>query len=138
MENNYMCPKCKGFLNIDRYVIFSVTTSRNRKGILLLSPKLGDYSVVCHPSLKLTEGEKISFFCPVCHARLASKRHTNLAKILMVDEKNEIYEVLFSEIAGERCTFQVMEGNFRVFGEHSQLYKEFLEIIRKSEPTGNA
>lgn len=137
MENNYLCPSCKGYLNVDQYVVFSVATSNNHKGILLLSTTLGDYSLVCHPSLKLSEGEKISFFCPICHARLASKKHTNLAKVLMVDEKNEVYEVLFSEIAGERCTFQVMKGNFRVFGEHSQLYREFLEVVRTGHPYKN-
>ena len=137
MENNYMCPKCKGYLNAGQHVVFSVTTAQNKRGILLLSPTLGDYSVICHPSLTLSEGEKISFFCPICHARLASKKHTNLAKVLMVDQKNEVYEVLFSEIAGEKCTFQVLQGNFKVFGEHSQLYREFLDVVRKGHPYKN-
>lgn len=132
-----MCPKCKGYLNVGQHVIFSVSTAKNKKGLMLLSPELGDYSVVCHPSLTLTEGEKINFHCPICHARLASKKHINLAKVLMVDEKNEVYEVYFSEIAGERCTFQIMSGNFRVFGEHSQLYREFLEVVRSGHPYKN-
>lgn len=132
-----MCPKCKGYLKVDQHVIFSVTTSQNQKGLMLLSPKLGDYSVVCHPSLSLKAGEKINFYCPICHARLASKKHTNLAKVLMVDKNNEVYEVLFSEIAGERCTFQRLEGSFKVFGEHSQLYREFLEVVRKGHPYKN-
>jgi len=137
MENNYLCPKCKGYLNVGQHVIFSVTIANNKKGLLLLSPELGDYSVVCHPSLTLTEGEKIDFHCPICRARLASKKHINLAKVLMVNEKNEVYEVYFSEIAGERCTFQIMSGNFKVFGEHSQLYREFLEAARSGHPYKN-
>jgi uncharacterized protein YlaI len=137
MENNYMCPKCKGYLKIDKHVIFSVTTSKNEKGLLLLSPTLGDYTMLCHSSLGLKEGEKLSFYCPICHARLASKKHTNLALVLMVDPTNNVYEVMFSEIAGERCTFQVMSDSFRVFGEHSQLYREFLEVVRKGHAYKN-
>lgn len=137
MENNYMCPKCKGYLKVDKHVIFSVTTSKNEQGLLFLSPTLGDYSIISHPSLKLQEGEKLSFYCPICHARLASKKHTNLAKVLMVDPKDDVYEVLFSEIVGEHSTFQVMKGNFKVFGEHSQLYREFLDVVRKGHPYKN-
>ena len=137
MQNNYLCPCCKGYLNVGEHVVFSVITANNQKGILLLSTTLGDYSLISHPSVILAEGEKLSFYCPICHARLASKKHTNLAKVLLVDEKNEVYEVLFSEIIGEHCTFQVMQGNFRVFGAHSQLYHEFLEVIRKGHPYKN-
>ncbi len=137
MEKNYMCPKCKGFLNVDKHVIFSVTTQRNQRGIMLLSPELGDYSVVCHPSISAAKGEKIKFFCPICHTRLASKKYTNLAQIHMVDEKGDVYEVMFSEIAGEQCTFQIMQGEFRVFGEHSQLYREFLEVIQQGQAFRN-
>lgn len=74
MENNYMCSKCKGYLKVDKHVIFSVATNRNERGLLLLSPTLGDYTVVSHPFFKLKEGEKLSFFCPICHFRLASKK----------------------------------------------------------------
>ncbi len=137
MKRNYMCPKCKGYLNVGQHVVFSVISKDNKGGIVLLSPELGDYTMVRHPSFNPVAGEKVSFYCPICHHRLASTKHTNLAKILMVDENNEVFEVLFSEITGEQYTVQVMGSNFKVFGEHSQHYREFLELMRKSHPYKN-
>ncbi|MDP2424727.1 MAG: hypothetical protein Q8M23_10325, partial [Bacteroidales bacterium] len=131
------CPSCKGFLNVGNHVVFSAATKENKRGVVLLSATLGDYSIVHHPTFSLPDGEKVSFYCPICHVRLASRKHTNLARILMVDEKNEVYELLFSEITGERCTVQVMGDKFKVFGEHSSHYREFLEIMRKSHPYKN-
>ncbi|HSW68129.1 MAG TPA: hypothetical protein VLH16_06090 [Bacteroidales bacterium] len=137
MQNNYMCPKCKGYLNVGNSVILSVTSKNNQRGIVLLSSEIGDYTTKHHSSLHFAEGEKVSFYCPICHARLASRRHTNLARILMVDENNDVFEVLFSEITGERCTFQIMGNQFKVFGDDSQYYKEFLESMRKGHSFRN-
>ncbi|MGB4204445.1 MAG: hypothetical protein WBJ84_02370 [Bacteroidales bacterium] len=137
MSNNYLCPSCKGYLNVGKYVVFSVTTAKNRRGLLLLSAELGDYSVISNPEFIVDEGEKTSFYCPICHASLECKRHSNLARVLMIDEKDEVYEVLFSEIAGEKCTFQVERSDVRIFGEHSRLYREFIEVFRTSHPYRN-
>ncbi len=137
MKRNYMCPNCKGYLNVGNHVAFSVTTGDKKQGLVMLSPTLGDYSMVHNPLFSLTDGEKVSFFCPICHARLASRKHTNLARILMIDEQDEVYEVLFSEVTGEQCTVQMMGDKFKVYGEHSSHYREFLELIRKSHPYKN-
>ncbi len=137
MSNNYLCSSCKGYINVGKHVVFSVTTTKNRRGLLFLSTELGDYSMVSNPEFTVNEGERTNFYCPICNARLACKRHTNLARVLMIDENDEVYEVLFSEIAGEKCTFQVVRSDVRIFGEHSKLYREFIEVFRTSHPYRN-
>jgi len=40
-ENDYLCPNCKGHLNVSESLVFATKTSRKHKGLLLLSPKVG-------------------------------------------------------------------------------------------------
>ncbi len=61
MQNNYMCPKCKGYLNVGNSVVLSVASKNNQRGIVLLSSELGDYTTKHHSSLHFAEGEKVSF-----------------------------------------------------------------------------
>ena len=41
-DNNYLCPKCKGYLNVGGHILFATKTRRNHKGLLMLDPKIGE------------------------------------------------------------------------------------------------
>ena len=90
-----MCPQCKGYLSLDEKVVFSVRTPDYRVGLISLHPELGNYSVDKHQHFDFSEGEELDFFCPICHAELASELHASLARIIMIDEQlNETSEGL--------------------------------------------
>ena len=126
MEGNFICPHCRGYLNVGGYIIFSVTNSLGNSGLLLLSPEFGDYNVTKHPQFFYEEGEKLEFRCPLCHNKLASDVHDNLAKIIYLDEKKQEFNILFSAVAGEKSTFKMMGESVEVFGEQAENYLDIL------------
>ena len=126
MKDNYLCPHCRGHLNTNDYIIFSSRTSKGGLGLILLHQTLGDYSVTAHPLFEYEVGEKLQFYCPICHKELASDVHENLAKILLIDESGNEFHILFSKVAGEKSTFKIIGDNVEVFGEHSDNYLDLL------------
>ena len=60
-KNNYLCPKCRGFLNANDNIVFSVKTQKGDQGLILLHTELGNYKVTSHPSYNYTEGEPLDF-----------------------------------------------------------------------------
>ncbi len=129
MKNNYLCPKCKGHLQIGDNIIFSAKTEKNKRGLILLNPQLGNYTIINHPSFKLEQGEKLDILCSICHKTLSvPELNKNLVKVLMIDEENNEYELLFSRIVGEKCTFKIKDKKIEEFGEHSSHYLDFLNL----------
>ena len=88
--------------------------------------ELGEYSVTAHPQFEYETGEKLQFYCPLCHKEIASDLHENLAKILLVDESGSEFHIHFSKVAGEKSTFKIIGDNVEVFGEHSDHYLDLL------------
>lgn len=130
MKNDFLCPKCNGYLNVGDYIIFSAKTKRGDLGLILLSPKIGDYTVHKHPFFNFKKGERVQFFCPICHADLvAIDVNENLAKIKMIDDKNKEHTILFSGIAGEKCTYKITDKNVEAFGKDASKYINFFNLI---------
>jgi len=126
MKKSYICPDCRGHLNVGEEILFVAKTNEGVKGIVVLSTKLGDYKRFKHPEFKYEKGDSLEFYCPLCHGSLvATDLNDNLAKVLLVDEKGEEYEVLFSGIAGENCTYKIKEDDMEVFGESSAVYMNY-------------
>jgi len=126
MKNNYICPYCKGHLKVGNDIIFSVRTKDQDRGILLLSPELGNYRWRKHDTLQLVEGERLETFCPMCHSNLrAINVNRNLAEVIMVDENGEEYEIYFSEIVGEHCTYKIHDSDIESFGDDSDDYMNY-------------
>lgn len=127
MKGDYLCPKCRHFLNVGENVVFHGKASHRREGLLVLHPQVGNYQVVKHPSFEYELGEKVEFFCPYCNVKLTSEKNVNLVKVLMVDEENHEYELLFSRIAGEKSTYVIMGENIESFGPDSEKYLDSLK-----------
>jgi hypothetical protein len=128
MERNYHCPFCHGQLYINERIIFSIQNEQDQKGLILLTPDLGDYRAMKHPSFKIKEGEHLDFFCPICHKNLiVEKKDLKFTRVMMVDAGEE-FEILFSQIAGERCTYVIGDHSFNAFGtdadEHTNFWGE--------------
>ena len=125
-QNEYICPKCGGYLKVNVKIIFIVLKDDGKKGIILLNPELGDYIRIAHSSLKLKDGERLSFLCPICHSDLsANEINRNLARIIMIDENGTEYKILFSEVQGEKCSYRICKKEIEVFGEDSSTYMNY-------------
>lgn len=126
MGNEYFCPRCKGKLKVGGYIILSSRRQNGETGLMLMSPKIGDYKIVKHPDYKYSMDERLEFYCPLCGKSLSVPEVSkNLAKILMQDENGQQAEIYFSEIVGEKCTYKVTDEEIESFGEQPELYTNF-------------
>jgi len=119
MERTFYCPSCHGQLLVNDRIILSAQNVHGQRGLILLTPDLGDYRALKHPDFKIKEGEHIDFFCPICHVNLiVEKNDKKFTRIMMLELEDE-YEVLFSQIAGEKSTYVIGDQSVRAFGEDS-------------------
>ena len=129
MDQEYICPYCRGNLKIDNNIIITVRTQSQQRGILMVNPELGNYRYRKHVDLDLKDGERLEVFCPICHSNLrANNVNTNLAEIIMLDEEGHEFEIYFSEIVGEQVTFKIKETDLESFGEDSEGYINFFGV----------
>jgi len=125
-NNDFICPHCLSHLCPAGKIVLSVKTREGMAGLLLLSPLLGEYTLEKHPALKLSHGEHLDFFCPVCHANLSAKDgHINLARILIANTNGTKSEVFFSKIVGEKCTFHIHGKEVEPYGPDAPEYLNY-------------
>jgi hypothetical protein len=124
MEPQYYCPSCETPLKVGDYIIFLAHTSHKKRGLILLHPEIGNYTSIKHPEFKFDAGEALEFFCPVCHASLASDFDDKLAHIILMEE-GKTYDIYFSRIAGEKSTYKVDGDRVTSTGEHADRYTYF-------------
>ena len=126
MKKDYLCPYCKGKLNVKRNIVLAVRNEAQQRGLIFLSAKIGNYESTTHPSFTIKEGEQLEIFCPMCHANLkAIEFDEHLAKVSMMDESQKVYEIVFSEIVGEHCTYKLVEHSVESYGEDKNQYTNF-------------
>jgi rubredoxin len=132
MKENFLCPKCNAHLRVGDNVVFYVISKKsNNKGLIMLNPDLGDYTITSHPEVKFEKGEYVEFYCPVCHANLAaSKINSNLVRVIMIDEvtgaKSDVY---FSKVVGEKSTFRITDNRLiEKYGEDAHLYSNLFDL----------
>ena len=119
MKNNFICPTCRSHLNIHDNVVFAVQKKNKERGLIFLSPELGNYSLMKHDSLTFKEGEKVKISCPMCQKDLQCKVDNHqLVRIIMIDENENENSVLFSNIFGNKCTYKVEEKKVKAFGNN--------------------
>ncbi|RPH31341.1 MAG: hypothetical protein EHM93_14055 [Bacteroidales bacterium] len=127
MKNDFICPKCNGLLLVGENIIFTATNKMGKRGLILLSPHLGDYSKHLNPSFKIGTGEEVEFFCPFCHSNLAAYEiDKRLVRLLMIDENSEKHEIFFSGIEGENCTYKVSEKVYEKYGSSEKFDSYFM------------
>ena len=95
---------------------------------MLFNPELGNYTTETNPGFIVEEGKKYNFYCPVCQAKLAADIHDNLSHIIMIDDENNEYEILFSKIAGEKSTYKIIGESVEIFGDHHSNYIDFITL----------
>jgi hypothetical protein len=123
--NDFKCPKCHAHLRVGDQIIFKVKNSKKQSALFLLSPQIGNYSSVKHPSFEFSKGEILEFYCPLCCSTLKSEIHPNLAGVLMIDENGKIFDVYFSQIAGEHSTYETDGESVHATGDDAGRYTYF-------------
>lgn len=120
---NYVCPKCRGFLNIEKEIVFLTKNNKGGSAIVLLSSELGDYSFRKNENVDFKSGDHVNFICPICYENLNAQEYDdNLAKIIMVNEKQEEVNIVFSQVLGEKCTYSIHSEGVDAFGEDKDSY----------------
>jgi hypothetical protein len=132
MSLSYFCPKCDSLLNPNVRVVV-IAQYREKRGILLMNSQPGNYQVICDKGfcLKVAKGEAVDFFCPVCHASLASEAHPNFAELKIVNTEMDEHKrclLLFSRISEEHATFLYDGKSVKEFGEEAGVFRNELAI----------
>ena len=122
MGRSYYCPHCRKLLNPGTKVIFLVENGEDRE-MVLLSAKLGEYSVVHSRSMAFEEGKVYTFRCPICRSDLTSSLDENLVDILTQNDEEMMVRVSFSRIFGEQATFLRAPDGVDRYGEHASRYE---------------
>lgn len=133
MFNDFICPYCEGHMMLAGHIIFAAVRKKdNKTGIILLDSNIGDYTSILHPSFKINEGEEVDFLCPMCHKSLAALDvNQRLVRIIMVDKDKDTYEIFFSGIAGEHCTYKITSKSFEKAGDASEEYTQYFKLCDK-------
>ena len=109
MENQYICPHCRGYLKVGSCVVFKIRNTRREKGLLMMHQEGDNYSGIKHPSFYSEKGERIDFYCPLCMQSLDESLDENMVHVLMIDSSGDEQKVYFSRIPGEQSTYQLSE-----------------------------
>ncbi len=116
-DNDYTCPNCNGHLNVGSFLVFATKTERKHKGLIMMSPVVGNYESTTHEKFILNEGEKVDFECPICQSDLTSTQNKDYAMIHMVGvEDGAAYDLYFSKISGNKSTYLVASDDVESFG----------------------
>ncbi|MFC2103866.1 hypothetical protein ACFLS4_00760 [Bacteroidota bacterium] len=128
MKQNFICPRCKGYLNVADHVILSAESKKGNTGLILFNAELGNYTTEKNPNFQTKEGEKYEFFCPLCKKKLAADIHDNLSHVIMIDEDMNEFQILFSKIAGEKSTYKIVGESTEIYGDHHSNYIDFINL----------
>ncbi len=123
--NDFLCPKCLGHIRVGDHLMFKVKNHKKESGLLLLSPQIGNYTSVKHPSFELKEGETLEFHCPLCNTSLVSEIHKDLVHVILQDKEGNRNDVFFSRIFGEHSTFETQGESLHVEGEDAGRFTYF-------------
>ncbi len=129
MVIDFKCPHCANLLNVGQNIVFAARNKWGKEGLIMLHPEIGNYTVLKHPNFEVHEGELLEFYCLYCNKQLLSDRNKNLAKILMHDENGLEYEIHFSRIAGQHCTYKIIGETVEIYGEDAIDYLDLLNDV---------
>lgn len=122
--SGYLCPYCVSHVDVNDKIVLSAKLPNGKRGVLLLSATLGDYSVQKSKSLHMEQGEIVDLSCSVCQHNLIHDEDRNLCKLIKVDEKGRERTILFSRVCGEQSTFEIEDEKTTSYGEHAIRYQD--------------
>ncbi len=129
MAVEYICKICRGHLNVKTSIVLAATrVNSSKKGLIFLNPEIGNYTTTTHPSFKIEEGAEYIYTCPICHSQLNSAKYYHLVRIKMIDNDGKEYDIYFSGIAGEKCTYKLRGTKVEKQGPDASLYDKYFDV----------
>jgi len=129
MAVEYLCKVCRGNLNVKTSIVLAASKMNcSKRGLVFLNPEIGNYTTTTHPSFQIKEGEEYIYTCPICHSQLNSLKYKHLVRIIMIDDKGKEFDIYFSGIAGEKCTFKIGGTEMEVTGSDSERYDRYFDV----------
>ena len=119
----YRCPHCKAILNPGSKVVLRISLG-SKAGLVLLSPKVGDYSVILPEGFTLRDGDTAVFQCPVCGTELTSAADDRFGEVLRDRPEGGEEFIHFHRKYGEHATFVVSERGVKAFGDAADRYTQ--------------
>jgi len=121
MKRIYNCPECEGILNPIVKIILRARVKKKR-GLILLSPVPGNYSIIVSEDIPLDKGMTVQLNCPLCGADLTSKKNRSFAELKWRTSEIDRGTVIFSKIYGEHATFFIVGEKVTPYGEDAAPY----------------
>jgi hypothetical protein len=131
MAVEYLCKVCRGHLNVKTSIILTACnlSDRTQRGLVYLNPELGNYTHTTHPSFQIREGEEYIYTCPICGAQMNSMKYLHMVRILMIDEEGKEFNIYFSDIGGEKCTYKIRDNKVeQKAGPDVKTYDKYFEV----------
>lgn len=130
MAIDYLCKVCRGHLLVKNSIVLATAKkNHSQRGLVLLNPELGNYTTTTHPSFKIKEGEQYIYTCPICHSQLNSAKYKHLVRIIMIDDNGKEFDIYFSGIAGEKCTYKIRGNKVEEKqGPDTEIYNKYFDI----------
>lgn len=130
MANDYLCKVCRGHLTVKSSIVLAASKKNHtQRGLVFLNPDLGNYTTTTHPAFKIKEGDEYIYTCPICHSQLNSAKYKHLVRLIMIDENGKEFNIYFSGIAGEKCTFKIRgEKVEEKKGPDAKNYSKYFEV----------
>ena len=122
-EYNYACPHCHGSLKKEGHIRLKTERNDGSEGMIFLNPKIGSYEYYHSPPVEFSDGEIVTFYCPMCHTDLTSEHHYEYVQISLVVNELIAFEVLFSRKAGICTTYIITEDDIGEFDDGSNKIK---------------
>jgi len=122
MKRQYHCPHCEGLLNPGTKIVIKAVKDLTA-GLFLFSPQVGNYDLVMPDDFRLSIGDRVTFYCPICGADLTSEADKDLAHLELRRKSKPTVLVHFSRIFGRHATFVVGEDEVSSYGEHAPSYR---------------
>jgi hypothetical protein len=129
MAIEYLCKACRGVLNVKTSIILAaLKNNSNKKGLVYVNTELVNYKVTTHSSFRMEEGEEYLIKCPICHAHLNSLKYDHLVRIIMIDESGKEFDIYFSDIVGEKCTYKISGSSVEKIGPDAVKYDKYFDV----------
>ncbi len=130
MAVEYLCKVCRGHLKVKTSIVLAASkTNSPARGLIFLNPEIGNYTTTTHPTFQIKEGEEYIYTCPICHSQLNSAKYNHLVRIIMIDDDGKEYNIYFSGIAGEKCTFKIRGNKVEEKkGPDVRVYNKYFDI----------
>jgi len=130
MAVEYLCKVCRGILNVKTSIVLGAQKANSlNRGLIFLNPEIGNYTLTTHASFPIREGEEFIYTCPICHSQLNSAKYPHLVRIILIDENKKEFNIYFSGIAGEKCTYKIRGNKVEeTRGPDVKIYDKYFEV----------